>query len=378
METSHVDSRERRGKTIAKKRNQITRIEESSYMVNSQSSDKRYEVIATESGWTCSCPDHTYRRVCCKHIHAVEISLRIRKAVKPTVLNEVPPDACQFCKSADTKRAGVRKNKTYSIQLYQCRRCGKRFSTNLGFGRMHASPQAITCAMQLYFTGESHRNVQKLLRLQGVNVSHVTVYKWIKKYTALMDSYLETITPQVGERWHADEIWLKVRGDSKYLFAMMDGETRFWLAQEVADSKFRHDARNLLKAGRDTAKKTPSVFVTDGLPAYNDAFRKEFAPKNFLHKDSSHVRDIHIRNQNQNNNVQERLNGEFRDREKVFRGLKKDDSPAIAGIKLYHNFIRPHMGLDGDTPAERAGIDVRGGNKWITIIQNASLHGISN
>jgi hypothetical protein len=67
----------------------------------------------------------------------------------------------------------------------------------------------------------------------------------------------------------------------------------------------------------------------------------------------------------------ERLNGEFRDREKVFRGLKKDDSPAITGIRLYHNYIRPHMGLDGDTPADRARIKIEGENKWITLIQNS-------
>ena len=71
----------------------------------------------------------------------------------------------------------------------------------------------------------------------------------------------------------------------------------------------------------------------------------------------------------------ERLNGEIRDREKVFRGLKKDDSSAIEGIKLYHNYIRPHMCLNGDTPADMAGIDIKGDNKWLTIIQNASsLH----
>lgn len=70
--------------------------------------------------------------------------------------------------------------------------------------------------------------------------------------------------------------------------------------------------------------------------------------------------------------MQERLNGEFRDREKIFRGLKKSDSPAITGIKLYHNYIRPHMGLDNDTPDSRAGIEVKGNNKWLTIIQNAS------
>lgn len=65
-------------------------------------------------------------------------------------------------------------------------------------------------------------------------------------------------------------------------------------------------------------------------------------------------------------------NGEFRDREKVVRGLKKDDSPMIAGLQIYHNYIRPHMALDGLTPAEKCGIKIEGKNKWLTIIQNAS------
>ncbi len=63
---------------------------------------------------------------------------------------------------------------------------------------MHATPQIITSAMQLYFTGESLRNVQKFIRLQGVTVSHVAIYKWIKKYVKLMERYLEKITPRVG------------------------------------------------------------------------------------------------------------------------------------------------------------------------------------
>jgi hypothetical protein len=66
------------------------------------------------------------------------------------------------------------------------------------------------------------------------------------------------------------------------------------------------------------------------------------------------------------------MNGEIRDREKVVRGVKKEDSPLIAGLQIYHNYIRPHMGLDGKTPADLAGIDVRGDNKWVTLIQNAS------
>ncbi len=68
----------------------------------------------------------------------------------------------------------------------------------------------------------------------------------------------------------------------------------------------------------------------------------------------------------------ERMNGEVRDREKVMRSLKKMDSPILKGYQIYHNYVRPHMSLDGKTPADRAGITIEGQNKWITIIQNAS------
>jgi hypothetical protein len=67
----------------------------------------------------------------------------------------------------------------------------------------------------------------------------------------------------------------------------------------------------------------------------------------------------------------ERLNGEIRDREKVVRGLKKNESPLIDGYQIYHNYIRPHMSLEGKTPSEMAGIKVEGENKWITLIQNS-------
>ena len=69
-----------------------------------------------------------------------------------------------------------------------------------------------------------------------------------------------------------------------------------------------------------------------------------------------------------------RDSGEIRDREKVFRGLKKMNTPIIEGMRVYYNFTKKHGSLKGQTPAERALIKVDGKNKWKTIIQNASLH----
>ena len=67
----------------------------------------------------------------------------------------------------------------------------------------------------------------------------------------------------------------------------------------------------------------------------------------------------------------ERLN-EIRDREKIMRTLKTTDTPIITGYQIYHNYVRPHMALDGQTPAEKAGIEIKGNDKWLTLIQHAS------
>ncbi|MGA2627589.1 MAG: hypothetical protein ABSF63_11125 [Candidatus Bathyarchaeia archaeon] len=72
------------------------------------------------------------------------------------------------------------------------------------------------------------------------------------------------------------------------------------------------------------------------------------------------------------NNKMERMNGEIRDREKVMRGVERGCSLILTGYQLFHNYIRPHMALDGKTRADLAGIHIEGENRWLTIIQNAS------
>jgi putative transposase len=88
---------------------------------------------------------------------------------------------------------------------------------------------------------------------------------------------------------------------------------------------------------------------------------------------TQHIAHIHMAGDH-NDNKMESFNGTFRDREKTMRSLKTTDTPILKGMQIYHNFVRPHIGLDGQTPADKAGIEVKGENKWLTIIQNASKH----
>jgi transposase-like protein len=368
-----ISNREQRGLEIAKMNNQIKRINAQNYAVKSQSNNGEYCVSKTPDGWKCECPDHVYRHVKCKHIFAVEFSVSLRAEVSIRRIEPVENlTECMFCGSSNIVKDGVRHNKHGDIQVFYCKSCSHYFTFNVGFERMKHNPQAITSAIQLYFSGESLRNTMKSLRLLGVEVSYQTVYNWISKYVSLMKTYVDKIVPNVSDAWRADELYVKIKGDMKYLFALMDDETRFWIAQEVAESKYKHDARRLFQLGQKATGKKPMTLITDGLPAYHDAYKKEFWT---MKKETrtEHINAIKLSG-NMNNNKMERFNGEIRDREKTMRGLKKTDTPLLTGYQIFHNYIREHEGLDGKTPAEACGIKVKGKNKWLTLIQNASYH----
>lgn len=361
--------RELKGRTIAQLNGQIKRIDAHSYQVRSQSGNGDYHVSSGELGWICSCCDHVYRRVKCKHIFAVAFSQTIRNVVEIREIEPIATNACIYCSSSKIVRDGVRRNKHGDIQKFNCKECRRYFTINIGFERMKHNPQAVTTAMQLYFSGESLRNTMKSLKLMGVEVSHQTVWNWIEKYCTLMQDYVEKLQPKVSDTWRADELWVKIKGNLKYVFALMDDETRYWIAQEVADTKLSHDARGLFRNGKELAGKRPMKIITDGLKSYHDAYKREF----FTIANPRTQHEVSIMTQgHRNNNKMERMNGEIRQREKVMRGLKVRNTPILKGYQLYHNAIRSHEGLNGQSPLEACGIKVEGENKWLTLIQNAS------
>jgi len=332
-------------------------------------------VHLTESGWTCTCPDHFYRNVKCKHLFAIEWSRKLREKVRENiVIQPVEINVCIFCQSSRIKKFGIRHNKDADIQRFLCADCGRTFSVNIGFEKMKHNPHAITTAMQLYFSGESLRNSARSLRLLGVQVTHQTVYNWIQKYVGLMDKYLSQIKPQVSDTWRADEMFLKIKGNKKYMYALLDDETRFWIAKEVAGDKFSREApeyaSELFRQGKEVAGKKPLTLITDGLHAYHVAYKREF----YAHEKpvTKHREHITWRGERGNEKMESFNGNTVRVREKTMRSLKREDTPILTGMQIYHNYVRPHMALDGDTPSSRAGIKVKGENKWITLIQNAS------
>jgi len=114
-------------------------------------------------------PDHTFRNVTCKHIHAVLFSKLLRKKVYqdtfPTPINQSIIQAmqlgrivCQHCGSENYKKHGKRDNKhADDVQRYYCKDCKRNFIVNPAFEGAKESVRVITAAIDLYFKGVSLR-----------------------------------------------------------------------------------------------------------------------------------------------------------------------------------------------------------------------------
>ena len=241
---------------------------------------------------------------------------------------------------------------------------------------MRANPHAITVALDLYFKGVSLRKiVDHLNQFERVNVSHVAVLKWIQKYVAVMRDYVDAMKPELSRVFHADETKMNIRGQWVWLWHLMDGDTRFLLANHVSKTRNVADAREAFREAKEVAKVEPRVVLTDGLGSYGPASQREFP-------DAVHVSGVGLQGR-VNNNRMERYHGTFKERNKVMRGMKKTDTVILDGQRVYYNHIRPHQALNGKTPAQAAGLELDlGVNRWMTIARRAQApvfrHGVSD
>jgi len=355
--------------------NQVKRLEADTYLVKSQSGNGSYTVRKVGLEWVCECPDHQFRGVECKHVHAVRFNLSLEdsKEVYEAYKQLDESSRCRYCGSYEVIQYGSRYNKTGKRQIFKCKGCGRRFMVEDGFSRMKADPKTITSALDLYFKGISLRKVvDHLEQFYGVKVYHSTVLRWIQKYTELVNIYVEDLKPELSEVWHVDEMMIKTGGKWSWLWHVMDSETRFLLANLISKTREIKDARRLFQEAKKIARMKPDAVVTDGLRAYESAFKKEFFT---LRKPrTEHIRLARLGDK-VNQNVIERLHGTVRERDKVMRGLKGEDTGKVIvdGLKNYYNFLRPHMGLEGETPAKTANIDLElGRNRWQSIIKKST------
>lgn len=362
-----------RGYSILAKGDMPKLVNEEMFLVPSQSSSKKYRVVLRKA-WTCDCADFKYRKQKCKHIHAVEFLLKMRQKVADDKL-ELPSEniyeiTCEYCKSEDVIKYGTIKNKEQNKQRYLCRNCKKTFYQDSEFNGLKANPKIVVLTMDLYYKGLSLREISDtLFQFYNLKISHETIRRWISKFSEAINEYTGKLTPKVSDAWHLDEQAIKSKGKEKWLWNMIDSHTRFLIANNITDSRYISDAREVLQKSKETAKENPEFIITDGLWAYEKAIVKEFPTWRI--PSTKHIRLATIRAK-RNNNLVERFHGTFRERDKVMRGFKGGETVFADGFRNYYNFIRPHFSLNGQTPSQVANIDLQlDRNRWLSLVRKA-------
>src|SRR6478752_125610 len=169
--------------------------------------------------------------------------------------------------------------------------------------------EVIAVAVRWYLRyGLSYRDVEELLAERGITVDHVTIYRWVQRFTA---EFVEAARPcrhAPGDRWFADETYVKVAGRWTYLYRAIDqyGQVIDVLVSQRRDA---HAARTFF-ARALTHGPSPVEVTTDRAPVYPRVI------------DELAIAARHVLEQYANNKV-EADHGRLKARLRPMRGLKK-------------------------------------------------------
>jgi transposase-like protein len=200
----------------------------------------------------------------------------------------------------------------------------------------------IVLAVRWYLRfGLSYRDVEELLIERGVEVDHVTIYRWVLRFTPLLADAARPCRHRVGDRWQVDETYVKVAGQWRYVYRAIDqfGQVVDVLVSPRRDAKA---ARRFFQRAISVAKVTPVEVTTDQAPVY-PAVLEALLPAAW------HRTDRYA------NNRVECDHGRLKSRLRPMSGLKQDRSARaiIAGHALVQNVRRGHYELAAEEPVGR-------------------------
>jgi transposase-like protein len=210
------------------------------------------------------------------------------------------------------------------------------------FAGFRFPPDVIVLAVRWYLRfGLSYRDVEELLIERGVEVDHVTIYRWVLRFTPLLVDAARPCRHRVGDRWQVDETYVKVAGQWRYVYRAIDqfGQVVDVLVSPRRDAKA---ARRFFQRAISVAKVTPVEVTTDQAPVY-PAVLEGLLPAAW-HRSDRYA-----------NNRVECDHGRLKSRLRPMRGLKQDRSARviIAGHALVENVRRGHYELAVEEPVGR-------------------------
>jgi transposase-like protein len=91
------------------------------------------------------------------------------------------------------------------------------------FAGFQFPPEVILLAVRWYLRyGLSYRDLEELLADRGIEVDHVTLYRWVQRFTPLIIDAARPCRHAVGDRWFVDETYVKVAGTWRYVYRAVD------------------------------------------------------------------------------------------------------------------------------------------------------------
>jgi transposase-like protein len=165
--------------------------------------------------------------------------------------------------------------------------------TLLSYRRHRFPPPIIQHAIWLYLRFTlSYRDVEELFAERGLNVSYETIRRWVLKFGATVAQRLRRRRPRPSDRWHLDEMVVRIAGRRMYLWRAVDheGEILDMLVQRRRD---QHAALKLMRKLLRKQGSAPRLIVTDKLRSYGAAFRE-------LHLTCRHDQGLHKNNRAEN------------------------------------------------------------------------------
>jgi len=355
-----------RGYAIISKGDTPQRIDAKTFSIPSQNNNGNYTVTIGKK-YTCTCPDFKERKKDCKHIHAVRFYLEFNQKVKTENKGTVKTKIlCPYCNSEDTIGYGKRNGNIVNKQRYKCKDCDRTFIDEKDFERYKGNGKVTTAILDLYFKGISLRGIQDHLRqFYDLRIDHSNILRRIQKYSTIINEYVKTLKPEVADVWHHDEMKIQAGGKWKWLWNIMDEETKFLITTQVSTKARIKDSKRFFADARQQTQKQPVFLITDGRHPLKESIKKEMPQ-------TQHVRLVSLTDKRTNNQGIERLNGTVQDRVKTMRGFDSEATAELmtSAYRNYYNFIKPHSSIGGLTPALKAGIGVDlEGNKWMALLK---------
>ncbi len=141
--------------------------------------------------------------------------------------------------------------------------------------KRHRFPgEVISHAVWLYYRFLlSYRDVEELLAERGIAVSYETVRRWCRKFGQMFADGVRRRRPRPGDKWHLDEVQLKINGRKHWLWRAVDQEGVV-LDILVQSRRNQEAAETFLRRVVDGCGYAPRVVITDKLASYSPAVRR--------------------------------------------------------------------------------------------------------